>query len=109
MPLNINGQTKLVGLIGYPVKHSLSPVMHNSAFAALNLNWCYVSLPVLPESLGEARAGLEEDAPEVTPALRRSARSEAGSPQRGRGRPRRADVPPAHREPSRLRLEGEAV
>jgi len=58
MPLNINGQTKLVGLIGYPVKHSLSPAMHNSAFAALNLNWCYVPLPVLPERLGEAVAGL---------------------------------------------------
>ena len=58
MPLNINGQTKLVGLIGYPVKHSLSPAMHSSAFAALNLNWCYVPLPVHPERLGEAIAGL---------------------------------------------------
>jgi len=58
MSLNINGQTKLVGLIGYPVEHSLSPAMHNSAFAALSLNWCYVPLPVLPERLGEAVAGL---------------------------------------------------
>jgi len=58
MPLNINGQTKLVGLIGYPVEHSLSPAMHNSAFAALDLNWCYVPLPVRPERLGEAVAGL---------------------------------------------------
>ncbi len=58
MPLSINGQAKLVGLIGYPVKHSLSPAMHNSAFAALGLNWCYVPLPVLPEQLGEAVAGL---------------------------------------------------
>ena len=59
MLLNINGQTKLVGLIGHPVEHSLSPAMHNSAFAALNLNWCYVPLPVLPEQLGEAVAGLQ--------------------------------------------------
>ena len=59
MPLSINGQTKLVGLIGYPVEHSLSPAMHNSAFAALSLNWCYVPLPVLPERLGEAVAGLQ--------------------------------------------------
>lgn len=58
MLLNINGQTKLVGLIGYPVEHSLSPAMHNSAFAAQNRNWCYVPLPVLPERLGEAVAGL---------------------------------------------------
>jgi shikimate dehydrogenase len=58
MSLNINGQTKLVGLIGYPVEHSLSPAMHNSAFAALGLNWCYVPLPVPPERLGEAVTGL---------------------------------------------------
>jgi shikimate dehydrogenase len=58
MPLNINGQTKLAGLIGYPVEHSFSPAMHNSAFAALSLNWRYVPLPVHPERLGEAVAGL---------------------------------------------------
>jgi len=58
MPLNINGQTNLVGLIGYPIEHSLSPAMHNSAFAALNLNFCYVPLPVPPERLGEAITGL---------------------------------------------------
>jgi len=54
----ITGETKLVGLIGWPVEHSLSPAMHNSAFAALKLNWCYVPLPVPPERLGEAVAGL---------------------------------------------------
>jgi shikimate dehydrogenase len=58
MPLNIDGQTKLVGLMGYPVEHSLSPAMHNRAFAALSLNWCYLPLPVPPERLGEAVAGL---------------------------------------------------
>jgi shikimate dehydrogenase len=58
MPMDINGHTKLVGLIGHPVEHSLSPAMHNSAFAALSLNWCYVPLPVLPERLREAIAGL---------------------------------------------------
>ncbi len=54
----ITGGTKLVGLIGWPVEHSLSPTMHNSAFAVLGLNWCYVPLPVPPERLGEAIAGL---------------------------------------------------
>ncbi len=58
MPLNINGQTKLVGLMGHPVEHSLSPIMHNSAFAALGLNWCYLPLSVRPERLREAVAGL---------------------------------------------------
>ncbi|MBM4464912.1 MAG: shikimate dehydrogenase [Chloroflexi bacterium] len=55
---SVTGETKLVGLIGWPVEHSLSPAMHNSAFAALNLNWCYLPLPVPPERLGEAVAGL---------------------------------------------------
>jgi len=54
----ITGETKLVGLIGWPVGHSLSPAMHNSAFAALSLNWRYAPLPVRPERLGEAVAGL---------------------------------------------------
>ena len=54
----ISGETKLVGLIGWPVEHSLSPAMHNSAFASLSLNWCYVPMPVHPERLGEAVAGL---------------------------------------------------
>jgi len=58
MPPNTIGQTKLVGLIGYPVEHSLSPAMHNRAFAALGLNWCYLPLPVPPGRLGEAIAGL---------------------------------------------------
>jgi len=55
---SVTGETKLVGLIGWPVEHSLSPAMHNSAFAALGLNWCYVPLPVHPERLWEAIAGL---------------------------------------------------
>ena len=35
----INGSTGLVGLLGNPVKHSLSPVMHNAALEAMGLNW----------------------------------------------------------------------
>jgi len=51
----IDGCTKLVGLIGWPVEHSLSPVMHNRAFDALGLNWCYVPLPV---RLGQVEAAV---------------------------------------------------
>jgi shikimate dehydrogenase len=54
----IDGQTELVGLIGWPVGHSLSPVMHNAAFDALGLNWRYVPLPVPPGSLEAAVRGL---------------------------------------------------
>ena len=57
----LSGKTTLVGLIGWPVGHSRSPVMHNAAFAALGLDWCYVPLPVNPEPagrVGEAVRGL---------------------------------------------------
>lgn len=42
----ISGETRLAAVIGDPVRHSLSPAIHNAAFAALNLNWVYVALPV---------------------------------------------------------------
>ncbi|HLB04877.1 MAG TPA: hypothetical protein VJK66_07625 [Gaiellaceae bacterium] len=54
----ISGMTTLVGIIGWPVEHSLSPRMQNAAFAALGLDWVYVPLPTPPERLAEAVAGL---------------------------------------------------
>jgi len=54
----INGSTRLVGLIGYPVKHSLSPQMHNAAFDALGLNWRYVAMEVAPSQIVQAVHGL---------------------------------------------------
>ncbi len=57
----ISGKTTLVGLIGWPVGHSVSPPMHNAAFAALDLDWCYMPLPVALEPatrIGEAVRGL---------------------------------------------------
>ncbi|MCZ7543406.1 MAG: shikimate dehydrogenase [Anaerolineae bacterium] len=54
----INGGTQLVGVMGWPVAHSLSPAMHNAAFAALGLNWRYVPLPVHPDHVGDAVRGL---------------------------------------------------
>ena len=54
----IDGHTQLVGLIGWPVEHSLSPVMHNAAFDALELNWRYVPLPVPPGQVEAAVRGL---------------------------------------------------
>lgn len=52
--MKISGTTKITGLYGYPVEHSLSPAMHNSAFEYLGLDYCYVTFPVKPELLGEA-------------------------------------------------------
>jgi shikimate dehydrogenase len=57
--MTISGKTKLVGIIGSPVSHSLSPVMHNAAFAALDLDWAYLPFPVDPEQLPTAVAGLQ--------------------------------------------------
>jgi shikimate dehydrogenase len=44
-------ETIRVGLIGWPVGHSISPAMHNAAFAALNLNWQYTAVAVPPDDL----------------------------------------------------------
>jgi len=42
----ISGATKLYGIIGNPVRHSLSPYMHNAAFEELNLDCVYVAFEV---------------------------------------------------------------
>jgi shikimate dehydrogenase len=55
---SLTGKTSLVGLIGWPVAHSLSPPMHNAAFAALGLDWAYVPLPVRPDDVEQALKGL---------------------------------------------------
>lgn len=52
--LQLNGQTRVVGVIGWPVRHSLSPPMHNAAFAALGLNWVYVPFAVDPSRIAGA-------------------------------------------------------
>lgn len=52
--MKISGRTKITGLFGYPVEHTLSPAMHNAAFEALGLDYCYVAFPVHPDSLQEA-------------------------------------------------------
>lgn len=54
--MNINGKTKLYGIIGNPVSHSLSPAMHNSAFTALGENCVYIPFPV--EDIKAAMVGL---------------------------------------------------
>ncbi len=49
---------KRVGVIGFPVEHSLSPVMHNAAFAALGMDdWLYDAMSIPPDIL---RLGLRE-------------------------------------------------
>jgi shikimate dehydrogenase len=43
---DINGSTRLAGVIGWPIEHSLSPAMHNAAYSRLGLDWVYLPLPV---------------------------------------------------------------
>jgi shikimate dehydrogenase len=47
----IYGNTRLVGLLGYPLGHSLSPLIHNHAFAQLGLPYAYVPMPATRDNL----------------------------------------------------------
>ncbi|MCU1503757.1 MAG: aroE, partial [Ilumatobacteraceae bacterium] len=42
----ITGATRLAGVIGHPVRHSLSPALHNAGFASLRLDWVYTAFEV---------------------------------------------------------------
>lgn len=54
----ISGQTRLAAVIGSPVRHSLSPALHNAAFAAAALDWRFVALEVAPGGGAEAVAAM---------------------------------------------------
>lgn len=56
--MHIDGNTRLVGIIGNPLDHTLSPIIHNSAFDYMGLDWCYVPLTVEEESLEPALEGI---------------------------------------------------
>ncbi|MGQ4649985.1 shikimate dehydrogenase [Lyngbya aestuarii] len=53
----ITGTTKLLGVIGNPIEHSLSPVMHNAAIASLSVDYVYLPLPVKAADLATVVAG----------------------------------------------------
>jgi shikimate dehydrogenase len=53
---HIDGRTRVYGILGRPVAHSLSPAMHNAAFRELGLNAVYVAFPVT--ELKQAVTGL---------------------------------------------------
>jgi shikimate dehydrogenase len=48
----------VVGVIGDPIRHSLSPALHNAAFAALGLDWAYLAFPVPAGEVPGALAGM---------------------------------------------------
>jgi shikimate dehydrogenase len=53
----ITGTTKILGVIGNPIAHSLSPVIHNAAIEHLGLDYRYLAFPVAPAHLATALAG----------------------------------------------------
>jgi shikimate dehydrogenase len=57
-PRRVGGATRTLGIIGWPVRHSLSPTIHNAAFAALEMDWVFVPLPVAPGDAAAALTGL---------------------------------------------------
>ena len=54
----IDGDTSLYGIIGHPVRHTFSPVMHNAAFRATGLNAVYLPFPLAPADLRQGLEGL---------------------------------------------------
>ena len=55
----ITGHTRLTALLGSPVAHSISPLMHNEAFRLLNLDYTYLCFDVTEDTLPTAVAGLK--------------------------------------------------
>jgi len=53
-PPAIDGKTRILGVFGFPIEHSLSPAMHNAAIAALGLNHLYIPFSVQPDQIGPA-------------------------------------------------------
>lgn len=57
--IEITGRTKLTGLLGSPVEHSISPMMHNEAFRQLGLDYIYLGFDVKEDQLKTAVDGLK--------------------------------------------------
>ena len=57
MAERLTGHTELIGLIATPIRHSMSPTMHNEAFAHLGLDYAYLAFEVDNQELKRCRAG----------------------------------------------------
>jgi shikimate dehydrogenase len=56
--MTITGNTRVCGVIGDPIEHTLSPLMHNAAFEALKLDYVFLAFKVKPAEVGNAIAGM---------------------------------------------------
>jgi len=57
-PMRVSAATTVVGVIGDPVDHSLSPLLHNTAFVEMGLDWVSVGFPVAAGQAQTALAGM---------------------------------------------------
>ena len=56
--IGISGTTKNLGVIGWPIAHSLSPAIQSAAIRAAGVDYAYIAMPVRPEELAKAAEGL---------------------------------------------------
>ena len=54
------GSTRVAAVIGYPIRHSISPVIHNAAFRALDLDWVFTAFEVAPGRAAAAAEGARD-------------------------------------------------
>lgn len=54
---NITAKTKILGVIGHPIEHSMSPIMHNTAINDLKLDYVYLAFDIEPQNLSKAIDG----------------------------------------------------
>lgn len=59
MAMAISATTRVAGVIGSPVRHSLSPVIHNAAFAAAGIDWVFAAFEVVPGGATTALAAMK--------------------------------------------------
>ena len=57
--IGVSGRTKNLGVIGWPIAHSLSPAMQTAAIRAAGVDYSYIAMPVRPEALPAAVEGLK--------------------------------------------------
>ena len=56
--MDVSGKTRVCGVIGDPIEHTLSPIMHNAAFNALKLDYTFLAFKVKPAELENAVNGM---------------------------------------------------
>jgi len=58
--MHMDGETRVCGVFGDPIRHTASPQMHNAAYEHLGLNWCYLPFRVNPANLDASLRGVRE-------------------------------------------------